>query len=391
MIVRLRSGLDRRARAGHPWVFSNEIADDVAALPPGGAVDVQDARGRFLGRGYANPMSLIAVRLLTRNPSDDIDDVSFYIARLRDAQAYRDAIAPGRRSLRVVHAEGDGLPGLVVDRFEDVLSAQITTLGMDQRKPLLERALTTVFEPRGAVTRGDTRLRSLEGLGEDRGPWFGDVPETVDIDEHGVRFRVTPLAAQKTGHFFDQADNRRHFASLCRDRRVLDVFSNTGGFSLHALVAGAASALAIDADAGNAERAVANAELNGVADRFEARVGDAREQMEALLHEGRRFGAVIVDPPAFAKSRKVASRALAGYRDVNATALRLVEPGGLFCTCSCSFHILEDRFLEAIVAAADAVGRRLRIVRRGEQAPDHPVVPGVPESRYLKAYVFHVT
>lgn len=388
--VRLRPKHDARVKAGHPWIFSNEIADDVAGLPPGGTVDVFDAKGAFVGRGYANPRSLIAVRLLTRQRKEDIDTPVFFSGRLREALQYRQAIYPGRASLRMVHAEGDGLPGLVIDRFDDVLSVQITTLGMETRKEALKQAIVEIFEPRAAVLRADARMRDLEGLTDDRGPWFGDVPDDVEIEEHGVRFRVQPLGAQKTGHFFDQAENRRFAGSLCRGRTVLDVYANTGGFGLHALVAGAKSAVCVDSDAGNADRARANAELNGVAGQLDFRVSEGKGTLEHLVTEGARFGAVVIDPPAFAKSRKVAARALAGYRDVNALAITLVEHGGFLFTSSCSYHVQEDRFVEAIQAAAQRAGRRIRMVRRGEQAPDHPVSPAIPETRYLKSLAFHV-
>lgn len=388
--VRLRLHGDHRIKAGHPWVFSNEIADDVAALPAGGAVDVFDAKGQFVGRGYANPRSLIAVRLLTRRRKEDIDSPVFLAGRLREAAAYRAAIYPGRASLRLVHAEGDGLPGLVVDRFDDVLSVQVTTLGIEVRKESLKQALIDVFGPRGAVLRGDPRMRDLEGLATEFGPWFGDVPERVLIDELGVKFEVDPLGAQKTGHFYDQAENRHFAARLCRDRTVLDVYSNTGGFALHALVAGAKSAVCVDIAEDNAVKAKRNADLNGVGDRLEAITAEGKGYLEQAVGTGRRYGVVVLDPPAFAKARKVASKALVGYRDVNALGMMLVEDGGFLVTSSCSYHIQEDRFVEAMQEAADRAGRRLRVVRRGEQAPDHPVLPAVPESRYLKSYVFQV-
>jgi 23S rRNA (cytosine1962-C5)-methyltransferase len=389
--LRLRQNSDKRVKAGHPWIFSNELDGDVAGLPLGGTVDVFDAKGAFVGRGYANPRSLIAVRLMTRARKEDIDSPVFLAGRLRDALAYREAIYPGRRSMRLVHAEGDRLPGLVVDRFGDVLSVQITTLGIETRKDALKQALIDVFAPSGAVLRGDARMRDLEGLADERGVWFGDVADRIEIDEHGVKFVVDPLGSQKTGHFYDQAENRRFAAGLSRGRTVLDVYCNTGGFALHALVAGAKSAVAVDIDEANTARAAQNAALNGVGDKLEAVTAEGRTTLEQLVGAGKRYGVVMLDPPAFAKSRKVASKALAGYRDVNALGLALVAEGGFLVTSSCSYHVEEDRFVEAVVQGAQRVGRKLVVVRRGEQAPDHPVVPGVPESRYLKHYVFHVT
>jgi 23S rRNA (cytosine1962-C5)-methyltransferase len=388
-VVPLKPGRDKRLRAGHPWVFSNEIASPVAELPPGGTVEVTDHRGAFLGRGYANPNSLIAVRILTRNKREEIDHHGFFAHRLRQALAYRSAVQPGRLSLRLVHAEGDGLPGLVVDRYGEVLSVQITTLGMEVRRELVEQALRDVLAPAGAVLRNDGRARTLEGLPLDKGVWFGSVPEAVAIEEHGVRFEVHPLAGQKTGHFYDQAENRRFAATLCAGRAVLDVYSHNGAWALHALRGGATRAVTVD----RAEEACAQAErngvLNGVSDRLVVLQAEGKQALEQLAASGQRFGAVVVDPPAFAKTRKAVPAALKGYRDVNALAMRLLEPGGLLFASSCSYHVQEDRFEEAVHEAARHTGRRLRLVRRGEQAPDHPVVPGIPETRYLKSLALY--
>lgn len=387
--IRLRPRHDRRVKAGHPWVFSNELDTDVAALPPGGVVDVHDAGGGFLGRGYANPNSLIAVRILSRQ-RDDIDHPAFWAMRLREAKRYRDAVYPDRRSLRLVHAEADGLPGLVVDAYDGWLSVQFNTLGTEVRKPVIQQALQEVFEPRGAVLRSEGRARQLEGLDEERTAWFGDPPEHVDIDEYGVRFRVALLGGQKTGHFFDQADNRRFAGSLCRGRTVLDVYANGAGWALHALHQGATSATAVDKSADCAERMRVNAELNGVANRLEIVEAEGKLTLQHLLSQSAQFGAVVLDPPAFAKSRKTAGSALRGYREINALGLSLVEPGGFLFTSSCSYHVQEDRFLDEIAQAAKMAGRRLRLVRRGDQAADHPVALAIPETRYLKSFSFQV-
>jgi 23S rRNA (cytosine1962-C5)-methyltransferase len=384
-MIRLRPRADRRIRAGHPWVFSNEIADDVAALPVGGTVDVVDAAGRFLGRGYCNPRSLIAVRLLARD-AVDIDTPAFWTARIAAAAAHRARIYPGRESLRVVNAESDGLPGLIVDRYGPVLAVQLTAAGTDLRRDAIAEALRQALAPTGAVLRNEGRHRALEGLPDERAAWFGEVPERVEIDELGARMIVEPLGAQKTGHFFDQAENRRFAATLCAGRTVLDLYSYTGGFAVHALVAGAAMALAVDRSEAALARAVENARLNGAS--LETRVGDVADVLRAL--GDRTFDVVSVDPPAFAKSRKTAGNALRGYADVNAAALRRVTPGGLLFTSSCSHHVEEARFEQVIADVAADAGRRLRLIRRGEQAPDHPVVPGIPETRYLKHLAFRV-
>lgn len=389
--VHLHPKRDSRVVAGHPWVFSNEIADDVAQIPPGGVVDVLDAKGKFLGRGYGNPRSLIAVRLLSKRRKEDLDAPAFWAQRLREALALREAVYPGRRSLRLTFGEADRLPGLVIDRYDDVLAVQITTLGMEVRKAQLAEALTSVFGARSVVLRNDAKVRELEGLEQGREVWLGEAPGTVTFDELGVRFALDPLDGQKTGHFFDQVDNKLHAAPLCTGRSVLDVYANTAGWSLHALAAGATSALAIDSDEGNMARARENADLNGFGDRFTATTAEAKATLQALVAEGRRFGAVVLDPPAFAKQRKAVPAALKGYREINALGMTLVEEGGFLFTSSCSHHVWEDRFDELVREAAGIAGRRVQLVRRGQQAADHPVLLGVPETRYLKNLALRVT
>jgi 23S rRNA (cytosine1962-C5)-methyltransferase len=388
--VHLRAKHDKRARLGHPWIFSNELQEVPTHLEPGESVDVLDARGSFIGRGYVNPNSLIAVRILTRNRKTDIDHVGFYEDKLREALHYRQRVYGDRQSMRLVHAEGDQLPGLVIDRYEGVLAVQLTTMGMQRRKELLKQAIEVALEPSGAVLRSEGRNRQLEGLEDETGIWFGDVPERIEFDEFGVKFAVQPSEGQKTGHFFDQAENRRFAGPLCAGRSVLDVYANSGGWALHALRHGADYAITIDKAPLNAARAEENARINGFGDRLEAHTAEGRKTLIDMLEQNLRFGAVVLDPPAFAKSRKAAGSALRGYQEINRLGLCLVEPGGFLFTSSCSFHIQEERYVEAIQKAANDVGRRLRMVRRGEQASDHPVIPYIPETRYLKSYAFQV-
>jgi 23S rRNA (cytosine1962-C5)-methyltransferase len=361
----------------------------VASLPPGEAVEVCAPAGRVVGRGYCNPHSLITIRLLTRGHAD-VDAPELYRERLAEALALRARALPGRVSMRVCAGEADGLPGLILDRYGDVLVAQVTTLGMERRKELLRAAIESVLAPRGVYLRNDVGARALEGLPQESEVWFGEVPERVEFDENGVRFVADPREGQKTGFFFDQAENRRFAAPRCAGLRVLDVYAHTGGWALHALVAGAREAVAVDVSAPACEAIAANARLNGVADRLTVVNEDAREAMERLREAGERFDVVCIDPPAFAKSRKKAGVALGAYKSVNATALRLVKPGGLFFTSSCSHHVLPDRFEDAVLAGARQAGRGLLLLRRGGQAPDHPILPGVPETEYLKHLAFYV-
>ena len=389
--VSLRAGAEHRVANGHCWVFSNELADAPRSLPVGGAVDVLDAKGRFLGRGTANPHSLIAVRILTRDAREDIDSVDFYVRRLAEAQALRGRLLPGRRSYRLVSSEGDGLPGLIVDRFGPVLAVQLGTVGMELRKSLLQTAIQQVTGAEAAALRNEAPARSLEGLPRESGPWFGVLPARVELDEGGVRLWADVLGGQKTGFFFDQAENRAFAHPRVAGCSTLDVYANTGAWGLGALLHGAASCDFVEINAATSALIGDNAALNGVADRARVHTGDARVVMEQLRSQGARFDVVFLDPPAFAKTRAKAPVALRAYAQINALAMQLVAPGGLLFTSSCSYHVHEDRFLDAVREAARMAGRRARVVRRGEQAPDHPVDPAVPETRYLKHLVVHLS
>jgi len=395
-VIRLRSGHETRVRQGHPWVFSNEIEGDVAAIGPGATVEVQDGGGRFLGRGYANPSSLITARILSRDPADDVDGAGFFERRLRAALALRARVLPGLDACRIVASEADELPGLVIDRYGDVLSVQIHTLGMERRRPQLREALERALSPVGVVLRNEASVRQLEGLPLESGLWWGEVPARARFQVPRPGGGTMPLVAdvlggQKTGFFFDQGENRAWAGRVCRGLSVLDVYANTGAWAMIALAGGATRATAVEYNPRTCEIIAENAAINGFSDRVEILAADARDSMAALRESGRRFGAVFLDPPAFAKTRKKAAVALKGYRDVNRMAMELVEPGGLLFTSSCSWHILEDRFEAEILAAARQARRRLVQVRRGEQGPDHPVLPGIPETRYLKHLVFQVT
>lgn len=381
----------RRILDGHPWVFGNELEVPAKELPVGGTVDITAPDGRFLGRGYANPQSLIAVRLCSRSKAQHIDLPGFWAARIREAVELRTAILPGATAYRLIYGESDGMPGFILDRFGDIVAAQVTTLGMEQRLPLILEALRDVLPTlTGGVLRNDVRVRTLEGLEPGRGVWFGDVPETVDIDEEGVRYTIEPHRGQNTGHFFDQRLNRRFAAPLCAGKSVLDVYANTGGWGLHALVAGAERVMFIDKSTDACAAIERNAALNGAADRVDIVNDEARRALIALVAQGARYGCVVLDPPAFARTKKAAGPGLKGYQEINALGMQLVNPGGFLFTSSCSHHIFEDRFLAVINEAAQQTGKRLKLIRRGEQSPDHPVLPAMPETRYLKSYAFQV-
>lgn len=379
-----------RVQPGRPWIFANEILDPpVARLEPGGVVDVVDDRGRPMGRGYANPRSLICIRLLGRG-AIDLESEALYHERLAAAWAWRVQALPGRRSMRVCAGEADGLPGLVVDRYEDVLVVQITTLGMDRRRARILAALQAVFSPRGIVVRDDLGIRTLEGLGGEAHVAWGEVPGRVAFEEHGVHLAIDPIHGQKTGFFFDQAENRLWLRQRCAGARVLDLYANVGGWALAALAGGARSAVAVDSSAQAVAAIRDNAARNGQADRLEAVEADARRWLGEAAAAGTRFEVVCVDPPAFAKNRKSAGPALHAYKQVNAAAAALVAPGGFLYSSSCSHHIHADRFQEAVESGLRAAGRVGVLVHRGGQAPDHPILPGLPESEYLKHLVYAV-
>jgi 23S rRNA (cytosine1962-C5)-methyltransferase len=367
-------------------VFSNEVVEPpVAQLPSGGAVEVVDPKGKFLGRGYANPHSLIAIRLFAGN-QESPDDAGLFRRRLAEALAMRKRVLPDRVSYRLCAGEADGLPGLIIDRYEDVLSVQVTTMGMEVRRELVRAALEAVIQPKGVVFRGDVPLRAMEGLPLERGVWWGEVPARAPFEENGVRFGADLLEGQKTGFFFDQAENRAFLARRVSGARVLDVYAHLGAWALVAMKHGAASAMTIESSASANALIRQNAAENGL--EVDVRQGDAEAEM-AKLPSGS-FDAVCIDPPAFAKNRKSAGAALGAYKRVNQAAARLVAPGGLLLTSSCSHHIEPERFSEAVVHGARSAGRRLQLIRRGGQAPDHPILPNMAETEYLKHLVFVV-
>lgn len=386
LTITLKKNEDRRIKAGHPWVFSNEIAAVTGEREPGAAAELLDAGGGLIGTGYYNPHSLIALRLLSRR-REDIDCYEFYEQRLRAALAHRLAIYPALRTFRAVYGESDFLPGLVVDRYGDCLSVQILSAGMERRRDLLLEALRRVFDPQGIIARNDVGVRSLEGLEESVEVLYGTIPDLVEMEENGLRFLLDLRGGQKTGGFLDQKENHLLLRGICQGRAVLDCFCYAGSWAVHAAAFGAASALGIDISAHAVAQAGRNAALNGLADRIAFEESDAFDRLRTLGHEGRRFGVVIMDPPAFVKNRRNIAEATKGYLTVNRRALELLEPGGYLITCSCSFHMGREAFRDMLTQAARQARREVRLVATHSQAPDHPVLLSFPESEYLKCFV----
>ena len=387
--ITLKKNEDRRIKAGHPWVFSNEIAVTKGERESGVAAELFDTGGALIGCGYYNPHSLIAVRLLTRQ-REDIDTIEFYEQRLRAALGHRRTLYPSLATFRAVYGESDFLPGLVVDKYGDYLSVQFLSAGVEQRRDLLLDALQRVFEPRGIIARNDVSVRTLEGLEERVEVLRGDIPDLVEMEENGLRFQVDLRSGQKTGGFLDQKQNHLLLKDICLGKNVLDCFCYSGSWALHAGFFGAASVLGIDISARAVAQAVSNAELNGLSGRVRFEECDAFDRLRSLKFEGQRFGVVVMDPPAFVKSRKNIAEATKGYLTVNRRALELLEPGGYLVTCSCSFHMGREAFREVLASAARQAHREVRLVSVHSQAPDHPVLLSFPESEYLKCMVLQV-
>ncbi|MFH1084195.1 MAG: class I SAM-dependent rRNA methyltransferase [Chloroflexota bacterium] len=398
--IRLKPERSKSVRQRHPWVFSGAIASVRGGPAPGAIVDVVDAAGAFLARGYYNPRSQIVVRLLTWRP-DEAVDAAFWRARLQAAIARRAHLLadPTTTACRLVHAESDGLPGLIVDRYGDWLVLASLTLGIEQVKQELAALLMELLASqrggsalRGVYERSDVDVRAHEGLAQTTGVLAGDAPPTpLTILEDGLRFQVDLLRGHKTGFYLDQRENRRVVAGYCQGAEVLNGFGYTGGFAVYAARAGAARIVHLDSSADALAQAEANMALNGLTrPHDEYLVGDAFQVLRRLVAEGRTFDVVILDPPKFAFSRAQLERATRGYKDINMLGMRLLRPGGLLCTFSCSGLVSADLFQKVLFGASLDVGREARIVRSLAQAPDHPVLLTFPEGAYLKGLVLRV-
>lgn len=386
--LHLQPGRSRRLRAGHPWVFSNEIVMDAAAkaLPPGSVASVIDAGGERLGVGTFNPHSLIAVRLLSRNADVAIDQ-AFMADRLRRAVSLRDTLF-GRPFYRLIHAEADGLPGLIVDRYGDVIAVQANTAGMESLLPMILAALDEVLAPRVVVLQNDSAVRKLEGLELYHRIEKGELSGPVELEENGARFLADLVDGQKTGWFFDQRDNRAAVAALAKGRSVVDFYTYAGGFAVQAARAGATRVVAVDRSEASLALASRSAELNGV--KIEAVRAEAYAEMERLANAGQRFGVVVADPPAFVKSKKDLAAGSKGYRKMTKLAAALVEPSGFLLVASCSHHMNPEAFADEVRHGLSLAGRSGRILRSAGAASDHPLHPHLPESAYLKALLFQL-
>jgi len=385
----LRTGHDRRLRGGHPWIFSNEI-DRIDGTPEnGGAVLVFSARGDCLGTAYYNPHSLIAARLLSRR-QENIDSVDFFRARLAAAVAYRRDLYGAADAVRLVYGEADGLPGLVVDRYGEVLSLQFLTLGIDCRRHLILQALQELFAPAAIIARNDVAVRDLEGLPQQVELLHGEIPPQLLVSENGLRFRVDVGGGQKTGHFLDQKENHLTLRGRVEGKRVLDLFCYSGSWSVHAASFGARQVTGVDISAGAVALAAENARLNGLEGSCSFLRADVFDLLRDWGRGGERFDTIVLDPPAFVKSKKKLPEAIRGYHTINRRAMELVSPGGYLFTCSCSHHLQREVFLDLLRQAAAQAGRAARLLEMRGQAYDHPVLLACPETEYLKCAVIQL-
>lgn len=387
----LRKDQERRLLAGHCWIYSNEV--DTAATPlktlaPGQAVEVLSDHERWIGHGYVNPHSLICARLVTRERSHPLSP-ALWLARIHDALALRERLYR-RPFYRLVFGESDGLPGLVVDRYDDLLAVQFTTAGMERVRGEVLAALEQVLRPRSIVVRNDTAVRELEGLTQGVEAVLGEPADSLILTEQELDFQVSPLTGQKTGWFFDQAENRTRLARFGVGSRVLDVCSYIGAWGLRAAALGADSVTCVDSSLTALERVAQNAERNRLGERIHPLQGDAFDVLRGLRDEGQRFDTVILDPPAFIKRRKDEKEGSEAYARLNRLGIELIEPGGLLVTSSCSFHMSRDAFLRTVQQAGRRAGRFLQLLEIGQQGPDHPVHPAIPETAYLKTLFLRV-
>jgi 23S rRNA (cytosine1962-C5)-methyltransferase len=386
--VFLKPGREGRVAAGHLWVYGGEVAHVEGPAQDGGIVDVRSARGRWIGRGFYNRRSLLTVRLLTYRP-EPIDE-AFFRRRLEDAWAFRRRTLTATDACRVVYGEGDLLPGLIVDRYADVLVMQTLALGMDVRKALLAELLDALLRPRAIYERNDPAVRELEGLPRRSGWLRGGGDPQVEIRDGPARFIVDVAAGQKTGFFLDQRENRLAAAALLKDLDVLDAFCYTGGFGILAALGGARTVTGVDSSKEALALAARNAELNGVADRCRFLEANVFEELRRLAAAGTRYDAVILDPPPFARGREALDRALAAYKEINLRALKLLRPGGWLVTCSCSAQVGPELLPQVVAAAAVDARREVRLVESRGHPRDHPVHPAMPETRYLTCLILAV-
>lgn len=393
-VLTLKKGAGRTLKQGGPWIYDNEVESVMGSFEDGDIVLVHDFDGYPMGRGFINRNSKLTVRMMTRERDTEVDE-AFIRMRVENAWEYRKKVMDDISSCRVIFGEADFLPGIVVDKFADVLVVESLALGIDRFKGQIVDILKELMEAdgihiRGVYERSDAKVREQEGMERYKG-FIGEPFDTkVEIVENGVRYYVDVKDGQKTGFFLDQKYNRRAVAKLCKGARVLDCFTHTGSFALNAGAAGAEHVTGVDASELGVAQARENAALNGLQDRVEFICEDVFDLLPRLEKQGEKYDVVILDPPAFTKSRSSIKKAVKGYREINLRGMKLVKDGGYLATCSCSHFMDPELFTKTIGQAAQNVHKRLRQVEFRTQAPDHPILWGAGDSYYLKFYIFQV-
>lgn len=389
--LRLKKNEEKRLRAGHLWIYSNEVDISVTPLKnfePGAGVTIEDHKGHAIGTGYVNPHSLICARLVSRDPKHHLDK-SLIKHRLNIALSLRDRLFD-KPFYRLIHGEADGLPGLVVDRFNDVLVAQITTAGMEQQKEALVASLDKIIKPRAIVFRNDNSSRKPEQLDSYIETALGTLPDNVLVEENNCQFNIDVLAGQKTGWFYDHRMNRARMQQYVKDARVLDIFSYIGGWGIQALNAGASDVMCVETSKAAIDRIHLNAELNKVSENVSTVEGDAFEALKSLRQAREKFDVVIVDPPAFIKRKKDFKEGLNAYRRINQMAMQVLNKDGYLVSASCSYHLDQQQLNDIILKSSRHVDRNAQIIEQGHQGPDHPVHPAIAETRYLKSFIARI-
>ncbi|HMO31892.1 MAG TPA: class I SAM-dependent rRNA methyltransferase [Lacibacter sp.] len=385
--ITLQRKIGQRVLNGHPWIFGNEVKELNGTATAGDVVDVCTQDGKFLGRGYYNPQSQIQVRLLTRKKEDI--NAEFFYQRLLQAWQYRQQLGY-TENCRLIFGEADGLPQLIIDKFNDYFVLQTLALGMDVWKPAISDALQRIFQPKGIFERNDVPVRELEGLTQQKGFLSEPFDTNIVIRENGLQFHVDIANGQKTGYFLDQQDNRRAIRHIVNGADVLGAFTYTGTFEIHAAHYGARSVHGLDISESAIEMCNKNAALNGVADRCRFECVNAFDVLKTWAREGKQFDVVMLDPPSFTKSRATIQKAITGYKEINLRGMKLVKPGGFLVTSSCTNLVQPALFLDIIQLAAKDARRQLRQVTFQTQSPDHPIVWGWENTHYLKFLIVQV-
>ncbi|MGL5068152.1 MAG: class I SAM-dependent rRNA methyltransferase [Sarcina sp.] len=384
----LHQGKNKRSEQGRPWIYTDEINEYDGEYENGDIVEVYNHKGYFIGKGYINDQSKITIRIMTRDQNEVIDR-DFFVRRFKVASDYRKTVID-TSSCRFFFGEADFLPGLTIDKFEDYYVIQISTLGMDQYRDMIVDILTNEYKAKGIYERSDIRTREIEGLEQTKGFLSEPFDTNVQIVENGVKYIVDIENGQKTGFFLDQKENRAAIHRICKDKDVLDCFTHTGSFALNAGISGAKSVLGIDVSQHAIDCATRNSELNGLQDTVKFECHNAFNVLGEWSREGKEFDVVILDPPAFTKSRNTVNAAIRGYKEINLRGLKMVKSGGYFATCSCSHFMTEEQLKRTVLEAAHDARKTLRQIECRTQSSDHPILWNADESYYLKFFIFQV-